>query len=212
MRLRICAVAVGLTLAAAAGTPPLFAQTENAIPMPADRAQDSYLIYSMLLPGEPFRQMAPEQTQRWAIAEITVNYDDMNPRIDPRGQLKAPPNNARVFREAVHDYELNKYIHVQLTADPIRVNHPFTLLHPPEVDELRQAKSSTTADSAIQTRWAAYPGITFFSEVYFDAKHTAALVYMNNWCASLCAEGTWVYLEKQNGSWVRRSGIVVPGA
>ena len=212
MRLRTCAVAVVLTLAAMPAARPLFGQAQNAIPMPADRAQDSYLIYSMLLPGEPFTQMNPEQAQRWAIAEITVNYDDMNPRIDPRGQLQAPADNARIFREAVHDYELNKFIRVQLTPDPIRVNHAFTLLHPPEVDELREAKSSATAESAIQARWAGYPGVTFFSEVYFDTKHTAALVYMNNWCASLCAEGTWVYLEKQNGSWVRRSGIVVPGA
>uniref|UniRef100_A0A372ILZ6 Uncharacterized protein n=2 Tax=Paracidobacterium acidisoli TaxID=2303751 RepID=A0A372ILZ6_9BACT len=180
--------------------------------MPSDRAQDSYQIYSMLLPGEPFAQMSAQQTQRWAIAKITINYEDMNPRIEPEAQLKAPPESLRAWRETVHDYQVNKYIRVQLTNEPIRVNHSFTLLYPPEVSELRQAKSSTTADMAIQTKWAAYPGVTFFSEVYFNPKHTSALVYMNNWCASLCQAGTWVYLEKQNGSWVRRSGIAVPGA
>jgi hypothetical protein len=35
---------------------------------------------------------------------------------------------------------------------------------------------------------------------------------MNNWCAQLCASGAWIYLEKQNGAWVRRSGVTRPGA
>jgi hypothetical protein len=48
--------------------------------------------------------------------------------------------------------------------------------------------------------------------VYFDTKHAAALVYMNDWCAHLCSAGTWVYLEKHGGHWVRRSGVVSGGA
>ena len=188
------------------------AQINAAIAMPPDRAQDSYQIYSMLLPGEPFNQMPSNLTGRWAIAQVTVNYEDMNPRLEPLAQLKAPPGNEKIFHEAEHDYQTNKYIRVKLTSEPLRVNHSFTLLEPPAVDELREAKSSAIADSSIRSKWAAYPGITFFSEVYFNPKRTAALVYMNNWCSSLCASGTWVYLEKQNGSWVRRSGIIVPGA
>jgi hypothetical protein len=48
--------------------------------------------------------------------------------------------------------------------------------------------------------------------VYFDSKHRAALVYMYEWCANLCAAGSWVYLEKRGSQWTRQSGIVVPGA
>jgi hypothetical protein len=169
------------------------------IPMPVDRAGDSYAIYAQLMPGEPFDRMPSEQNQRWAIAEITVNENDRNPAIPPQGQLKPPPDNPRGFNDAVGDYETNKYVRVQLEKNALHMAHAFALLSPDDVDELRGARSSGA-------------GVTFFSEVYFNPKHTSALVYMNDWCADLCAAGTWIYLEKRGGHWVRRSGIVTGGA
>lgn len=176
---------------------------EGAIPMPADRADDSYAIYSRLMPGEAFARMAPDLNAHWAIAEITVNENDRNPAIAPQTQLKPPPENPRGFAEAVQDYETHKDFRIELTKPPFHLDHDFSLLSPPQVAAVRTAGNAQSAG---------YPGITFFSEVYFDARHQAALVYMNDWCAHLCATGTWVYLEKQGGNWVRRSGVVVPGA
>jgi hypothetical protein len=184
---------------------------EGAVAMPPDRADDSYAIYSQLMPGDAFARMAPELNAHWAIAEITVNNGDRNPAIAPQTQLKPPPENPRGFEEAVEDYEANKDFRIQLTKRPFQLNHDFSLLAPPQVAALRAAKSAPQLTSQAQAQWAGYPGITFFSEVYFDARHRAALVYMNDWCARLCAAGTWVYLEKQGDQWVRRSGIVVPG-
>jgi hypothetical protein len=187
-------------------------QSSSAIPMPADRAADSYAIYSLLMPGEIFSSFAPEQTQRWTIADTTVNETDRNPAVPPEGQLKAPPDNVAAFHEAVKDYQTNKYQRVLLTAEPFRINHPFSLLIPAEVDELRLSRTAANPNSAVQAKYIGVPGITFFSEVYFNTKHTAALVYINDWCASLCAAGQWVYLEKHKGYWTKRSGITVPGA
>lgn len=180
--------------------------------MPDDRADDSYAIYSMLMPGQEFDAMAPNQTSRWAIAEITVNADDRNPAVPPQGQLKPPPDHPDWFKDAVGDYETNKYVRIQLTQRPFRLSHAFSLLPPDAISALRAAKTSTTATSEAQSQWAAYPGVTFFSEVYFEPKHRAALVFMNDWCSRLCAAGSWIYLEKQGGRWVQRSGIVSPGA
>lgn len=185
---------------------------EGAIPMPSDRAEDSYAIYSMLMPGETFASMAPEQNARWAIAEITVNEQDRNPAVPPQGQLKPPADHPRRFNEAVGDYQTNRNVRVQLTQQPFKIAHAFSLLAPEQVGDFRAAKTSVAASSDAQSQWAGYPGITFFSEVYFDAHHTAALVYMNDWCSHLCAAGSWIYLEKQGGRWQRSSGIVVPGA
>jgi len=179
--------------------------------MPPDRADDSYAIYSLLMPGEPFDRMSPEQTARWAIAEITVNTNDRNPAVPPQGQLKAPPDNPRGFAEAVEDYDVNQYVRVRLTRPPLKLGHPFQLLLPEQVDALRAARTGPSLTSEQQTQWSGFPGVTFFSMVYFDTKHNAALVYMNNWCAHLCATGSWIYLEKRGGQWVRRSGIAVPG-
>ncbi|HTV16233.1 MAG TPA: hypothetical protein VME68_16045 [Acidobacteriaceae bacterium] len=180
--------------------------------MPVDRANDSYAIYRLLMPGQPFDQLPPEQNRRWAIAEVTVNEQDRSPAIPPLGQLKPPPENPRGFNEAEGDYETNKYVRVKLERDPLKIDHEFALLSPSDVQELRNARSGTEASSSQQSQWSGYPGVTFFSEVYFSKDHGAALVYMNDWCAHLCAAGTWIYLEKQGGHWVRRSGIVHGGA
>jgi hypothetical protein len=162
--------------------------------MPADRVEDSYAIYSMLMPGETLASLPSAQEATWAIAAVTVNDDDRNPRIPPQGQLKAPPDNQREFSEAVGDYESHRYARILLNKKSFHLTHAFALVRPAD------AKSG------------GYPGVTYFSEVYFDSRHRAALVYMYEQCAQLCAAGSWVYLEKHDGQWVRRSGIVVPGA
>ncbi len=187
--------------------PPARYSAEGAVPMPDDRADDSYAIYARLMPGDIFASLPPDQTTQWAIASITVNENDRNPAVPPQGQLKPPPENPRGFQEAVQDYETNKTQRVQLTQSAFHLNHAFSLLAPNEVAALRAEKTGTDASESASD----FPGVTFFSEVYFDSKHQAALVYMNDWCAHLCATGSWVYLEKQGGQWVRCSGVVVPG-
>lgn len=162
--------------------------------MPADRAEDSYAIYSMLMPGKTLASLPSAQGATWAIAAVTLSDAERNPQIPPQGQLKPPSNNAKGFNEAVGDYEANKYARVRLEKNAFHLDHAFALVNPD------MAKS------------AGYPGVTYFSEVYFDSKHRAALVYMYEWCANLCAAGSWVYLEKRGGQWTRQSGIVVPGA
>jgi len=207
-------VAIGLLMLTAKGAgqhanPPATPPVPGApIAMPPDRADDSYAIYSMLMPGETFSSMAPDQAARWAIADVTVNLQDRNPAVPPQGQLKPPTDNAQGFNEAVSDYNANRNVRVQLTSKPFRIYHDFTLLAPDQVNALRGSKAAGAYDSSeTQSQWSGYPGITFFSEVYFDSKHGAALVYMNDWCAHLCNAGSWVYLEKHGGHWVRRSGI-----
>lgn len=164
------------------------------LPMPADRAEDSYAIYSMLMPGKTLASLPSAQGAAWAIADVTLNESDRNPRIPPDGQLKPPSDNPRGFREAVGDYEANRFARVQLDRHAFHLGHSFVLVN------------SKTA------RTGGYPGVTYFSEVYFDRKHEAALVYMYEWCAELCSSGTWVYLEKRDRRWTRQSGLVVPGA
>jgi hypothetical protein len=168
-------------------------------PIPPDRAADSYAIYSLLVPHGPSDKIAPSQIQRWAIADMTVNITDMNPAVPPDGELKAPPDNPNAFKGALEDFEARKYQRFRLEAASFHSNHTFSLLERQQVSDLRRAASGTA-------------GITFFSAVYFNNAQTAALVYVNDWCANLCAAGQWVYLEKHGGHWERRSGIVSGGA
>ncbi|HEX4582382.1 MAG TPA: hypothetical protein VH139_09985 [Acidobacteriaceae bacterium] len=171
----------------------------------SDRA-DTYAIYSLLMPGVPFESMSTAQAQRFAIAGTTVSIEQMNPAIPPDGQLQPPPNNAQAFREAVQDFQTRRYERIQLEHQ-IKIDRPYTLLAPDDVGELKMTLAGIDPGSQLQAKWAGYPGITYFSEVYFNTAHTAALVYMNNFCANLCANGQWIYLEKNSDQWVRRSGL-----
>jgi hypothetical protein len=187
--------------------PALAANGDSSIvPMPAERAPDSYAIYAVLMPGEPFKSLPPEQARAWAIADTTVSIADMNPAVPPDGQLQPPPDNVTAFREALHDYQVRRYEHVQLTRN-FTLDRDYQLLTSDQVSEFRRSRASADANSQLQDKYAGIPGVTFFSQVFFNAGQTAALVYMNNWCANLCSAGQWVYLEKHGGQWVRRSGI-----
>lgn len=166
-------------------------------PIPVQRAANSYAIYSLLLPGGPLDKTTPTHARDWVLADTTINITDMNPAIPPDGQLTPPPDNPRAFEEAVGDFEARKYERFQLTAEGFgHESHP-RLIDQQRVDSIRQT---------------GHGGIVFFSAVYFNHAETAALVYVNQWCANLCSAGQWVYLEKHGGHWVRRSGITRGGA
>lgn len=165
--------------------------------IPAKRAADSYEIYSLLLPGGPLDKTTPTKARSWAVADTTVNITDMNPAVPPDGLLKAPADNRKAFEQALRDYEARKYERFRLTTNGFGSGHSPQLIGQDRVDAIRDSGQG---------------GIVFFSAVYFNKTQTAALVFVNTWCANLCSAGQWVYLEKQGKQWVRRSGVSEPGA
>jgi hypothetical protein len=191
IRNRKCAMAFLLivTTSSISQTPQ---QPPHSAPIVANRASDSYAIYSLLLHDDPYPGL-PQQQGPLAIAGTTVNITDMNPAIPPDGQLQPPPNNAKAFHEAVQDFQTRRFERIQLKRD-FHLDVDYTLLNPGDV-------------AAYKSTQTGYPAINFFSEVYFDSKQTAALVYRNVFCGRLCANSQWIYLEKQGGQWVRRSGL-----
>jgi len=178
-----------------------------------DRLEDVYAIYSVLMPGTVFTNLGPVQNQRWAIADTTISIDDMNPALAPDATLKAPAGAARQFREALVDFNLRKHDHEPIIRG-FKLDRPYTVLTSADAGEFRTARSHPSPGNAIAQKYAGYPGINYFSDVYFDSHRSAALVYMLDWCGTLCGQGEWIYLEKQNGQWVKRSGqdSIVSGA
>jgi hypothetical protein len=172
-------------------------------PVAPDRLPDSYQIYSLLMPGQVFTDM--DSGQPWAISDTTVNEDDMNPKLAPEATLQPPEDNARAFHEAVMDYNQRKKERLALTRR-FQLDRPYVLMGPTDTAQLRATHTSLNATSDMQSTYGDYLGITYFSEVYFNVAQTAALVYILDWCGNLCSQSEWVYLEKQNGTWVRRSG------
>jgi hypothetical protein len=172
---------------------------------------DINAIYSALLrSSNVFSNLGRGQNQCWAIADTTVNFDDMNPKLAPDAQLRPPNNNPKPFQEALADFNVRKYQRVTL---PHSSNSQYVVLSPDEANAFRESRTSTTAGDGSQ-KYSNCGGITYFSDVYFSSHRSAALVYMLNWCGSLCGQGEWVYLEKRDNNWVLRSGqaSIVSGA
>lgn len=174
------------------------AETTDTPPIPFARAADSYAIYTLLLPGAPADKIAPANSMHWVIADTTINITDMDPAIPPDGLLKAPDGERQGFEQALGDYEARKYQRYRLQVGHGRLNGSIPLANAQEVSNIRHAASGSD-------------GVVSFSAVYFNHARTAALVYVNDWCANLCAAGQWVYLEKHGSQWVRRSGLVSGG-
>jgi hypothetical protein len=191
-----------VALCLAASTFTAWTQTKPA-PVAPDRLPDSYQIYSLLMPGQVFIDM--DAGQPWAISDTTINEDDMNPKLAPEATLQPPEDNPRGFNEAVTDYNQRKKERLVLTRR-FKLDRPYVLLGAADTAQLRATHTSMNATSDMQSEFGDYLGITYFSEVYFNVAQTAALVYILDWCGNLCSQSEWVYLEKQNGTWVRRSG------
>jgi hypothetical protein len=194
-----------LCLAIAGSTALASAQTKPAAAAVApDRLPDSYLIYAMLMPGQLFEDMGSGESQAWAISGTSVNEDDMDPKLAPEATLQPPDDNPRGFKEAVNDYNQRKKERLVLTHR-LKLSRPYVLLTPSDVAQFKESRS-VNSDSELQAKYGDYVGITFFSEVYFNIAQTSALVYILDWCGNLCSQAEWIYLEKQDGVWVRRSG------
>jgi hypothetical protein len=174
-------------------------------PVVPDRLPDSYQIYSLVMPGQVFTDMDSGHNQPWAISATTINEDDMNPKLAPEATLQPPEDNPRAFREAVMDYNQRKKERLTLKRR-FTLDRPYVLLGADDTAQFRASRTSMSATSDMQSAYADYLGITYFSEVYFNVAQTAALVYVLDWCGNLCSQAEWIYLEKQNGTWVRRSG------
>lgn len=180
---------------------------------PASRQHDVYAIYSLLMPGAVFANMGPSQNQRWAIADTTVSAEDINPAIAPEAALKAPDDHPRRFHDAVVDYEQRRNERQAITHH-LHLDRPYTLLSQAEVEEFRAARAAPNASNSLRQKYSGYPGINYFSDVYFDMHRSVALVYRLDWCGNLCSQGEWIYAEKHNGRWIERSGQagIVSGA
>jgi hypothetical protein len=194
----LCLAIAGATVLASAQTKPA------AVAGSSDRMPDSYLIYAMLMPGQLFEEMGSGESQAWAISGTTVNEDDMDPKLAPEATLQPPDDNPRGFKEAVNDYNQRKKERLVLT-NRLKLSRPYVLLTPSDSTEFK-ASRSVNSDSELQSKYGDYVGITFFSEVYFNTAQTSALVYILDWCGNLCSQAEWIYLEKRDGVWVRRSG------
>ena len=181
--------------------------------MSSDRAADSYLIYASLLPfGEAANPDWPHGM--WLIQDATVpvvpldepckpktsarprHHGSMNPHV----AVHPPPSRVQDFNEILADFDVHCHDRVSLSATAWQTTVPVHLLTSDERTEFEDSRSEK-ADESAKAKYRGASGLYGFSEVYFNDRHTVALVYATHWCGGLCGEGFWFAFVLDDGRW-----------
>ncbi len=186
-----------------------------AVPMPQDRAVDSYRIYSVLM---PVGELARPGWSRvlWLLSDTTVSLvapdrpcmgqDESGPTMNPHEAVEAPADRRQDLSEMLEDFDRRCHERLQLTPEAFTLVVPLRLLSAAEQDEFVRTRFDPYAGAegdALTAKYRGAPGISRFSEVYFNSHHTVAMVYASGWCGGVCAQSYWEVLALQDGSWKR---------
>jgi hypothetical protein len=186
-----------------------------AIPMPPDRAADSYKIYSLLMPvGELNRPSLPRKL--WLLADTTIALvppdqpcaaqDVDGASVNPHVAIQAPADRQTDFAELLEDFDRKCHERIQLTPEAFTLVVPLQLLTQDEEEVFIRDRFDPAAGIEADLMTAHYkgaPGLSRFSQVYFNAHHTVAMVFANGWCGGMCAQSYWEVLGFEDGAWKR---------
>ncbi len=196
-----------------AWAPSQTAPSTSTIPMPPDRADDSYRIYSSLLPlGETGGNSWPHDL--WLVRDATIsavpadqpcapppNADHTFPGMNPHLDVHPPPDQVQDYLEILRDFDVHCHDRIKLDADKWNVKAPIRLLSPEEQKEFESTRFGPAKDNPASAKFKGAPALYGFSEVYFNAAHTVALVYATHWCGGLCGQGFWLAFALDDGKW-----------
>ena len=177
----------------------------SPVPMPADRTEESYRIYSQLISGREFLGSGGPR-EPWLIADTTLTQIQT---MDPRTAIKPPDARLKEFKELLDDYDRHCNERIHLTHDALKLPKSFFLLNEAQQHEFAQYQElrhvlSNDALALVAANAAEYKGasgIGSFSQVYFNKHHTLAMVYKAWSCGQLCGQYSWNVFELQNGVW-----------
>jgi hypothetical protein len=187
------------------------------VPMPQDRAAASYSIYTVMLPvGELADPGWPRDL--WLLSDTTISLvpadqpclpqADEAAGMNPHVAVQPPAGNTQDYAELLEDFDRRCHERVHLTADNFNLVVPLRLLNPTEQDEFIRTRFDPNGGrdaDIIAAHYKGAPGLSRFSEVYFNAHQTVAMVYASGWCGGLCAQSYWQVLGFDNGTWKRLS-------
>ncbi len=176
-------------------------QFAQPMSMPGDRVEHSYEIYSLLLKSGPIEwRNAPRRL--WLIEDTTnaiplgapcraASEFEMNPHI----AVQAPPDRLDEWNGVLAEYDQHCHDVIQLDAESFKTALPVRLLNAEDKQRFMKEPGGPSAE------FADAGGLHRFTEVFFNANHTLALVEQGMWCGSLCGNWTWVVLERKEGRW-----------
>jgi hypothetical protein len=198
----------------------------RVIPMPEDRASDSYTLYEELIPvGESGAPGWPHDL--WLVADTTRSMvaadqpcwqapTDGKPRgftgtMNPHEAVHPTEDRAQDFAEILEDFDRHCHDRVQLDAASWHLPVPVHILNEAEQKEFFSTRfrarpkdgQPSENDARIAAKYKGAPGLFSFSEVFFNTHHTVALVYADLWCGGLCGNRFWSAFSLVNGEWKR---------
>jgi len=156
----------------------LWAQSK---PVPRDRSDDSYAVYSALLKTP--RLSHPNSNRKYLIEDITTEANVIE--STPRTCVHVPPAYAAQFEEVLGEYDQLKGERFRLERK-FAVDRPYDLMTEAEAKEFMLVRSGRQTPDPEKTRGAT--DLLSFGNVYFDNSRTIALVRTGDWCGGLCGE------------------------
>ncbi len=204
MRVRFLALIL-LFLSGVVGRAPaqdVFQKNGDAWPvvlLSPDRAEDTYAIYSLLVPGELPNTLLQHHPQ-WLISDTTLIVGDG--MDNPHTSITPPLSQRPAFAAVLQDFEQHKHERVRLEKN-FHLDQPYQLLNPSQRAEFQTSfqQSLATQTDSIPAKYRGAMGLLYFSNVYFNFEHTLAMVYVAYWCGPKCSQMRWVALQKVNGGW-----------
>ncbi len=203
--------AAALVTGIAQQTPPVAPQLKP-VPMPRDRAADSYEIYTQLLPGNQI-EWGNVPRSFWLLEDTTkaVPPDSScatSGGMNPHSAIQPPQPRKADFAEVLADFDEHCHDRYLLDASAFHLKLPVKLLDDdarkryvshvmhfmPPPDHIMQAPP--TPD---EFKGAA--GMHSFTPVYFNPAHTLAMTEIGMYCGGLCGMWRWVVLERKDGQW-----------
>jgi hypothetical protein len=174
-----------------------FSQAEFAFAQSTEYelTEDEYAVYVVLL-GEKRKLAVIETTEAREISD----------KDSDNGLRKWFSENQ--FGQALSEATIKDFFSKKAHPRPLMKNLFKTDINCIIVDRAEREAIFQQA-SGLRKKWESfykkYPdsgGFYRFSRVGFNQERTQALVFVQNFCGSLCASGNWVRLAKKDGKWV----------
>jgi hypothetical protein len=163
---------------------------QAAAPPEAYDVEDSYQIYSLLLPDEESYGFAKGAL---ILQEGTVSILDL-----PESCIA--PEAASRFQDAIADYK-------RVNSMQWLLQRRFQIEKPYEILSSDAIGVSAKGWDSFYKRYPRSGGYIVMSAVDFNKEKTRAILYTGSACGGLCGRWGFHLLEKKDGKWTKASGI-----
>lgn len=181
-------------------------ETDSQLAGKQSLVDDSYSVYSALL-----------EAGRNSVQQHVILEDIVIDNGAVAGKTKIPIDKVirninltlpAEYKPAFEDYKLKNKEASKLNdkeslklAESFDLQNKYVLINNNDLKSIYNGKNPNDYWKAFYEKYPKSGGYVLFSQVGFDTEKKHAFVYMQFYCGSLCADGSYFLLEKENGKW-----------